>query len=190
MIQRIFIDLDDVCNTLAVWILYRRGCITSPTDYSLFPVECGYDVVTAANQLGGLQYTIPSFWGSIPREWWATVPESEIFPWILERCSLLIGRENICIATSPTKDPDCLAGKLEWIHKHCPHWIQRQYAITPRKYLFARDDALLIDDNPHNINVFCRNGGIGLLVPRPWNNFRDLDPRTYVENGLNLLFGV
>ena len=63
MIRRIFLDLDDVCNTLAMYALHTRGIKISPTDYAEYPVECGYDVVAVANMLGAQQFTIPDFWG-------------------------------------------------------------------------------------------------------------------------------
>jgi hypothetical protein len=189
MIHRIFLDLDDVCNTLAMYVLHIRGINISPTDYAEFPAECGYDVVMAANLLGAQQYTIPDFWGTVTRKQWAAVPETDFFPWLLDACERLVGRENVCIATSPTKAPDSLAGKLEWIHAHFPPWMHRQYAITPRKYLFARPDALLIDDNPTNIDTFIQNGGQGLLVPRPWNVYADCDAKTHLERQFAKIVG-
>ncbi len=33
MIRRIFLDLDDTCNTLAMHVLEKVGCPVSPTDY-------------------------------------------------------------------------------------------------------------------------------------------------------------
>ena len=46
-----------------------------------------------------------------------------------------------------------------------------QYAITPRKWLFVRPDALLVDDSEANTDLFERAGNDGrvVLVPRPWN---------------------
>jgi hypothetical protein len=67
--------------------------------------------------------------------------------------------------------------------------MHRQYAITPRKYLFARPDALLIDDNPTNIDTFIQNGGQGLLVPRPWNVYADCDAKTHLERQFAKIVG-
>lgn len=184
MIKRIFLDLDDVCNTLAMYILHTHGINISPADYAEYPIECGYDIVAAANLLGSQQYTIPDFWASVTQKQWASVPESEIFPWILDGCENLVGRANIYIATSPMMAPESLAGKLEWIHAHFPLWTHRQYVITPHKYLLARQDALLIDDNSDNIRAFVRNGGVGLLVPRPWNVYAGCDARTHLKRRL------
>ena len=77
---------------------------------------------------------------------------------------------------------------MEWIHAHFPSWMHRQYAITPRKHLFARPDALLIDDVEENILDFEAGGGHGVLVPRPWNRLWAVDPFDAVEQQLEILF--
>ena len=156
MIRRIFLDLDDVCNTLAPFLLHSVGCDIRPSDYVRYPHEHGFNIPDAANaMLGEPRYTPATLWASIPRFVWVRVPESRLLPLAVGRLrSWAVGRENVCIATSPTKDPDCLAGKLEWIHDHFPQWMHRQYAITPRKHLFARPDSLLIDDYSENVDRF------------------------------------
>jgi hypothetical protein len=185
MIRRIFLDLDDVCNTLAPFVLHSVGCDIGPSDYARYPRAHGFNISEAANaMLGEFRYTPASFWASMPRSVWVRVPESPFFSWLLEACAKAVGRENVCIATSPTKCPESLAGKLEWIHDHFPEWMHRQYAITPRKYLFARTDSLLIDDYSENINRFEAHGGHVILVPRPWNDNWASDPRNYLEEKL------
>jgi len=185
MIRRIFLDLDDVCNTLAPFVLHSVGCDIGPSDYARYPRVHGFNISDAANaMLGGSRYTPATFWASMPRSVWVNVPESPFFPWLLERCAEVVGRENVCIATSPTKCPESLAGKLMWIHDHFPEWMHRQYAITPRKHLFARPDSLLIDDYRENTKRFEGHGGHAILVPRPWNVNRGSDPRNYLEEKL------
>ena len=185
MIRRIFLDLDDVCNTLAPFVLHSLGCAIAPADYRAYPRQFGYDITKAANyMLGGPRYTPAALWASIPRSVWAEVPESDFFHWLLRACAEAVGRENVCIATSPTKCPESLAGKLEWIHAHCPRWMHRQYAITPRKHLFARPDSLLIDDYGQNADRFRALGGHAILVPRPWNDNWAFDPRGLLEEKL------
>lgn len=44
------------------------------------------------------------------------------------------------------------------------------FAITgKKKYLLAREDALLIDDSKPNCDSFIGNGGSAALVPSDWN---------------------
>ena len=112
----------------------RWGVTFDPRDYTQYPVQLGYGVHQAANYLlGHCRYADASqFWRTMTRATWAECPTSDIFPWILLKAARLVGRENVCLATSPTKCPESLAGKLDWIHKHMPPWMHRQYAITPR----------------------------------------------------------
>jgi len=187
MIRRIFLDLDDVCNTLAPFVLHSVGCDIGPTDYASYPREHGFNIADAANALlGEPRHTPEAFWASMPRSIWVEVPESPLFPWLLEACAAVVGRENVCIATSPTRCPESLAGKLEWIHQHFPDWMHRQYAITPCKHLLARPDSLLIDDYDENTRRFEAHGGRAILVPRPWNDCWSLDPRVYLEEKLRV----
>jgi len=179
---RIFLDLDDVCNTFTPYALRSVGC---PVDVLSFD-DCdplwGYDIVAAANTLHPSRtFTLSSFWESIGRSVWATVPESAEFTLLLRWCEECVGTENVCILTSPTIDPDCLAGKLEWIHCHLPKRMHRQFLIGPTKHLCARPDALLIDDHEKNVNLFRQHGGQAILVPRPWNSlFRVRDTLNYL----------
>ena len=194
MIRRIYLDLDDVCNTLSMYFLRLAGCNVSATDYGDLPTKGSADLAFAANELLGLTgedaYTRESFWDRFTREDWANVPETPEFPWLLEQCERLVGRENILIATSPTKDPECAAGKVDWIQEHFPSWMHRQYAITPRKWFFGHDrDSLLVDDNAENARLFVLNGGQALLVPRPWNEHRDCSTSLFLVEHFGRLLG-
>jgi len=187
MIQRIFLDLDDVCNTLAMYVLHVRGIDISQTNYAEYPVACGYDIVAAANSLGA-RCTQRNFWRSITQKQWALMPLSDFFPWLLKTCAHLVGRKNIYIVTAsidiPTQAPDYMVGKLEWIYAHFPLWMHQQYVITRHKYLLAQPDTLLIDDHPGHIDAFIKSGGQGLLVPRPWNVHAGCDAKTHLERHL------
>ena len=48
MIRRIFLDLDDVCNTLAPFVLRTVGCDIDPSDYARYPREHGFNVISDA----------------------------------------------------------------------------------------------------------------------------------------------
>lgn len=169
MISRILLDIDDVCNKMTIPMLQFMGCDIN--GYSQFPSHVGYDIVGAANHLVGEERWTPrTFWESIPRHIWSDAPLSDEFPQLIEHCERLVGRENICLLTSPTLDPECLAGKLEWIHKHMPPWLHRQFLVGPVKHFCARPDALLVDDADKNVRKFKEHGGQAFLVPRPWNS--------------------
>lgn len=187
---RIFLDLDDVCNRFTMYALRMVGCPVDSWSYRDFNPEWGWDIVKAANTLHPTRkFTTADFWNSISREVWATVPESGEYDTLLCDSASLVGDENVCILSSPTLDPDCLAGKAEWIRKHiCPE-LRRQYLIGPRKYFCARPDALLIDDSDKNVREFRQHGGQAILMPRPWNSLWEIrNPLTYVQYAMKQAF--
>ena len=187
---RIFLDLDDVLNCCTMAALKYVGCPVDPYDYSVFNPAWGWNIVAAANALhpSRRQFTEATFWQSIKRDFWATVPPSCDIG-LIRDCAELVGCDNVCILSSPTLDPDCLAGKLEWIHAHLPSWFRRQFLIGPRKHFCARPDALLIDDRDKNVEDFRAHGGQAILMPRPWNTRHDHpNPGAYVSRILRRLF--
>lgn len=169
MIKRILLDLDDVLNKFTPYALRHVGCPIN--SYEQFPAHVGFDMVAAANVLlPGRNFIYDTFWKLITRDVWASVPVSDEAELILNMAESMVGRSNVCILTSPTKDPECLAGKLEWIQAHMPSWLHRQYLIGPCKQFCAAPDALLIDDAVHNVVAFESMGGKAMLIPRPWNS--------------------
>lgn len=190
MIKRILLDIDDVCNQCTQYALKWLGV---PFDYERFyetyPTEHGYDIVTVANTLlGYARFDVKSFWSMIPRQFWATCPPSAEMDWVLEQCVKLVGEGNVCFLTGPTKDPDCLAGKLEWIWKFAPKFMHRQYLIGPRKQFCAQHKSLLIDDADANVNTFREWGGQALLVPRPWNSAHGLKTGEVLAHAFDAMF--
>lgn len=178
-IDTIYLDLDDVCNTFTPYLLNRMGCAIEPHDYGGYPGKL--DIVPAANLLGLVRnWTRKSFWEAVGREMWVQAPVSNEFHWLLKTCRHYVGHD-IYVATSPTKDPDCLAGKLEWIHEHMPKWMHRQYFITPRKWMLGRPGALLVDDNEKNCRKFEERGGLAIRFPRPWNTAARHEPLAYLK---------
>lgn len=184
MIDTIFLDLDDVCNTLAPYVLYKTGCLIDPTSYKFYPRQFGYTAHKAINHLLGTTLTWDELWLNLPQSTWATVPISDFFHWLVETCRTLVGDANVFLATAPVLTPACLAGKMEWILKHCPPWLQGQFSITTHKAQLARRGSLLIDDLPNNIANFYKQNGRGILVPRPWNEYAARDPKYLINWGL------
>lgn len=185
MIKRILLDIDDVCNRFTMEALWHVGCDVNPMYQSTHPGGGNYDIVGIANQMFGYQrFTPQKFWDSIPRKFWATVSPSAEFAFLIGWCESLVGQENVCLLTSPTIDPDCLAGKLEWIHTFAPRWLHRSFLVGPRKQFCAHSEALLIDDADKNVNAFREWGGNAILVPRPWNSLWGTDTQQH----LSLLF--
>jgi len=163
--------------------LAHVGCDIDPTSFNDFDPTWGFDILKAANALcpNWEPFTLASFWRAFGRKEWANFPVSDEFQWLLNSCKALVGRENIYILTTPILDPDCAAGKMEWIYKYCPKWLHRQYLIGPCKHMCARPNALLIDDSDENVNKFREHGGQALLVPRPWNSLHEVNTMKYLE---------
>jgi len=173
-IKTIFLDLDDVLNRFTMYALEQIGCKVDAYDDSSYNPKWGWNIVRAANTLPGHsrhknKLSPKEFWNAINRKVWASVPLSAECQYLLDNCKDLVGEENVCILSCPTNDPECLAGKLEWIHEYMPPWLWRQYLIGPQKWMCARPDALLIDDSDANVMAFRKHGGQAVLVPRPWN---------------------
>ena len=188
MIKRILLDIDDVCNRFTMTALHYVGCRIDPMQYTSFPPECQFDIVCAANKLLGYErFNVSDFWEHIPRKFWANAPPSAEFPLLIGWCESLVGQENVCLLTSPTIDPDCLAGKLEWIHQFAPRWLHRQYLVGPCKQFAAHPEALLIDDSDKNVNKFRSWGGQAVLVPRPWNTNHALNTMEHLAHAFELL---
>jgi 5'(3')-deoxyribonucleotidase len=164
-LTKIFLDLDDVLNDFTMHTLRSLGCYIDEYD-----PEWGWDIVRAANSFHPLRHFTPeSFWSSFDREHWATIPKSPMCDWLIERSVTLVGCENVCVLTCPTPDPDCTAGKQEWIYRNLPNWLHSQFLIGPPKHLCASPGALLIDDRDKNVEDFRMAGGRAILVPKPWN---------------------
>lgn len=175
MIASVLLDLDDVCNEMTPWALRWLGVPFDGYDdfYANYQPKYGYDIVANANDmLGYRRFTPRLFWSMLPREFWASCPPSADFEDLLRAIVGAVGYEDVIFLTKPTKCPDSLSGKLDWIKRHAPAEMHRQYSVTPRKRFSSNPEALLIDDCEENVNEFRERGGQALLVPRPWNSNR------------------
>jgi hypothetical protein len=159
------------------------GCSSDEFDY---PVRVGYDIVAAYNTMTpDYDITAGEFWTMVTPDIWETMPKREDTEWLLDLCAECVGRENVMICTKSLADPLHFAGKVQWMYDHLPHWIQRQYSITPVKHAYAHHDVLLIDDCGANIEEFRgTRHGKGILVPRPWNRNYRLNPHQHIEESL------
>jgi len=184
MIRTIFLDLDDVCNTLAPSIAHFMGCPIRPDSYDGYPGQFGYATHNVVNHFLGTEHTEKEFWPALPQSLWASVPTTDFFSWLLETCRLLVGEENVILATKPILSPACAAGKMEWILEFCPSWLQKQFSITTCKERLAQSNTLLIDDREKNIQQFCTRYGWGIIVPRPWNHLSGCDPQSHIASCL------
>jgi len=187
-IIRICLDIDDVLNNLTMYILHTIGCSVGPADFHCYDPAWGYNIALAATNLHPHRsFTNQTLWKEVSRKVWASAPRSAIFWDLLDCCAALVGRSNICLVTKPTCDPECAAGKIDWIYSNCPGWLHDQFLIGAQKHFCARGDTLLIDDCEENIKTFVACGGRGLGVPRPWNCWHASDTWKRVEGAFYFL---
>lgn len=180
-ITEVFLDLDDTLNLFTPTSLKYLGAPIDVDRYIGVPEFRGnYDIVARMNYYRtGRELTLQEFWNAIPRDFWATTPLAPEAYAIIEACERLVGKDNVMILTAPTKDPDCLAGKLEWIHANLPKHYHRQYIITPRKQYNAAPGRLMVDDADSNVDAWAARGGSYILVPQPHNRNWELVEKGY-----------
>lgn len=178
MIKKIFLDLDDVLNYLAPYILHRIGCKIGPRDYAGYPgIKCGYNIVEAANLLhpNKTDWTTKTFWNAIRRDIWASCPVSDEFRLLIDLSQRAVG-ENIKILTKAVNYEGCLDGKRDWMNANLPDWLCDKFVIVGDvcKDVAANSESLLIDDSDKNVEDFRKAGGQAILMPRPWNCLREV----------------
>lgn len=193
-IKRIFLDLDDVLNRFTMPALAHVGCPVSRYTYDKYPIECGYDIIKAANTFSESEinrfFNREEFWSLFDEKFWAKLPVSSEMLHFVDWAQIAVGTENVYILTSATGAKGCLEGKRKWVLKHLGcDWLKRMITCTD-KFVCANDLSLLIDDSWDNINKFINKGGHGILVPRPWNPCHSENTLTSVLSELVRITGV
>ncbi len=126
------------------------------------------------------------FWNVANRDFWSNLDWMPDGVRILEIVELYHGHDNVCLLSSPCSQDGCVDGKLDWIKRHVPQY-KRRFLFGPRKEFCAAPGRVLIDDNEDNVDAFVKCGGVGILVPRPWNRNRGLHAVKYVGDRLDQL---
>lgn len=156
----IFLDMDGVCADFVGAACKAHGKTTDGVDCWDFFEKWGIDE--------------DQFWEPVNaggREFWANL---EPFEWFDELLSMVKAADrNFYVLTKPSRQASCLAGKLDWIHKHFGRNF-RNYIFSPNKTPLAAPGRLLIDDSDENCEGFSAAGGKFILFPQPWNKARDL----------------
>lgn len=111
------------------------------------------------------------FWNSLGMNFWAGLQPTQEFSAIKDAAEKRFGKDNIFLCSSPCLVNGCTAGKGLWVDKHLPGY-GRRLILSNRKEVFSGSGRVLIDDRDENIAEWIKLGGIGLLVPRPWNAAR------------------
>lgn len=173
-IERIYLDIDDVLTDCTVEGLRHMGV----HDYKREDhPDVGRKIEAALGHLIGVEFTPKQFWQHFNRDWWANLRVTEWWMDLIYLAAQTVGRDEVYLLTTPTKCGDCHGGKFDWIERHVPDWLKRQYNITPRKRCCAYPGAVLIDDADENAEAFRTNKKPGpghcILLPQPWNAARE-----------------
>jgi 5'(3')-deoxyribonucleotidase len=121
-----------------------------------------------------LSMTDFQFWSQLEdREFWAGLPWTGDGREIYSALCDLFGESNIWLLTAPIPDPECYAGKFEWVRRHLPNMKDR-LITTGHKRLLARPDRLLVDDSDDHTVQWSIAGGRAVRIPRPWNSLHAL----------------
>jgi 5' nucleotidase, deoxy (Pyrimidine), cytosolic type C protein (NT5C) len=156
--RRCFIDMDGVLVDFHAGAARHHG-VPYPE-----PWPAG---VWHVDRVLGVGHT--AFWSTLDEYFWSELEPTADGLAILDLAERLFGPDRVCILSSPPRDPASLAGKCRWIQTHLPRY-DRQFLIGPCKHMVAGPDAYLLDDSDDNIAQFQRAGGVGILIPRPWNS--------------------
>lgn len=135
-----------------------------------------------------LGMTKDEFWKPVDGlggRFWAEFPP---YPWLNELLTLLRETAPFTISTSPSRSAACASAKVEWLREHFQEPLYMDFMIGTQKYLLAKPDVVLIDDQHKNIDQFREHGGQAILFPQPWNsNFAITDRIGYVRSELEKL---
>lgn len=117
-------------------------------------------------------------WAEFTANWWANLPRTAEASALVE-----LGyhyASEVRVLSAPCSS-ECAAGTWAWVAANYP----LKTLLMEDKYLLAGPDRVLIDDKDENIDKWIDAGGIGILVPRPWNSaYHVTDVVAHVEHCL------
>ncbi len=193
MFDRVFLDMDDVLNRFTMPALAHVGCPVSRYNFDKFPVECGYDIIRAANSFSGSEgdqfydqerdqfFNRHEFWTLFGEDFWVNLPVSSEMIHFIDWTVTAVGLKNVYILTSATGAAGCLEGKRKWVMKNLgSNWLGRLITCKD-KFVCANKHSILIDDSQANVDKFRDHGGHAIMVPRPWNPLRGNNAEKHVR---------
>lgn len=131
-----------------------------------------------------LGLTPEQFWGGLGYDFWVGLDWTLEGKEILKLVESKFG-DSIAIITSPPKTGGAVEGKMGWVKREIPKYARKTF-VGARKELLASPRKILIDDREENILAFRQAGGLGILVPRPWNSNRKEEDRLVEHLGEEL----
>jgi 5'(3')-deoxyribonucleotidase len=177
--MRCILDLDGILVDFhSAWALHHN---VTP-DW-----EKGYELSIATNIIEA------NCWNNISDEWWANLPWTNDGKDILAVVEKLFATDQILIVT---RAPYTIgshhigpSGKVKWIAKHIPDYLNR-YMVGTHRHWLANPETILIDDSDSNVQSYS---GPSILVPRLWNSQREwhkINVPDYLEWSLQNILAV
>lgn len=156
MIKQILLDMDGVVADFMGHALAYHGF-----DRELMMDKWPAGEWDAAKVLG---ITDKAFWAKIDSEsFWDSVPSFKGAALFYER---LCTHAPVTFATTPSYAAVCYSAKIRWLRFFIGNV---KVMMGHQKWLMAKPEHLLIDDNDDNVFKFRHGGGKAVLVPRLWN---------------------
>src|SRR5690606_36098093 len=110
-------------------------------------------------------------------DFWAGLPPTPEKEPLMRLLAQRFEPDDVFILTAasggkPERMAAAVSGKRQWLQAHLPGYGERLIVVPHAsvKERLAGPHALLIDDNGPTIAGFAEAGGMGVLVPRPWNH--------------------
>jgi 5'(3')-deoxyribonucleotidase len=170
---KIFLDMDGVLADFVLGWCSAKG-LASPY----------------ANGLNGGEWDIAKIFGMSGEAFWEPCNSAEFWanlPWtvdgyeILKTCCKAVGRDDVYLLTSPSHSPESWKGKVQWVQEFLPS-MQGRMIQCNCKHVLARPGYVLVDDCDVNIDRWRESGGVGVLVPRPWNKLHARSVSSWIDD--------
>ena len=162
----IYLDMDGVVSDAHQAFLTAMGREDLIPNYHV--EHAGeFDVNKAAGMTAERMWSMVE---AVGRGLWSRMPE---LPWAHELYERLKKVGDVVFLTTPSQDPESLAGKLEWLHRFTKRGDFKDYIMTARKDLLAGPGRMLVDDRLENVTAFREAGGAAILFPATWQGKTD-----------------
>jgi len=130
--------------------------------------------------------TPEDFYAPMGFEFWAGLDKTPEADAIMFLARQYFGDGNICFLTAPIRTSGCIDGKLAWARQHYPDIpvlfsSRAASGGEPPKHFCASKNSVLLDDRQKNVFDFRDAGGVGWVVPRPWNDHWGYEPHLIRE---------
>lgn len=184
--MKIFVDLDEVVTDFIGSACAVFGITREQLNAEWEPGV--WDMIHPLNRAvskerGGnsAEITEERFWSALNKEsFWANLPMLPGSTELLEGVAALAKQHGAewYFLTSPSLCPTSYSGKVRFLQQKFGRTFN-QFFITPHKHLFAKSDAILIDDREETVKKFTANGGKGILFPARHNSLHALSSDRY-----------